>query len=161
MHITQLVSRTNPRHEGWHFVRTIRDSFTVKGPFSDHICLVFEPLLEPLWLLKDRFEGNSISSELLKIMVQMMLHGLGYVHQVCHTVHTGRNVESLNRAWKPDQHIHMTDLIPDNVMARLDDKSILEIDTHDNSTIPSQKSILLIGRSTYREKITALQLRSQ
>lgn len=46
-------------------------------------------------------------------------------------------------------------------MARLEDKSILEIDTHENSTIPSHKSNVLIGRYTYREKITAIQLRSQ
>jgi serine/threonine-protein kinase SRPK3 len=94
LRISQLVSRTDSRHEGRHFVRTLRDSFTVKGPSSDHICLVFEPLREPLWLLKNRFKGNSIPSELLKIMVQMMLQGLDYLHQVCHTVHTGKNFKS-------------------------------------------------------------------
>lgn len=89
--VTQLVSDANPRHEGWHFVRTLCDSFTVKGRSSDHTCLVFEPLREPLWLVKERFEGNSIPSEILKIMLLMILHGLDYLHNVCHTVHTGKH----------------------------------------------------------------------
>ena len=72
------------------FVRSLLDSFTVKGPTSNHTCLVFEPLREPLWLLKERFEGNTIPSEILKIMVEMLLHGLDYLHTECHIVHTGK-----------------------------------------------------------------------
>ena len=58
---------------------------------SGHICLVFEPLREPIWLLNERFEGNTIPSEILKIMVQMLLHGLDYLHTECHIVHTGKH----------------------------------------------------------------------
>lgn len=88
--ITQLISKANPHHEGRHFVRTLLDSFTLRGTYEDHICLVFEPLREPLWLLNERFEGNIIPSEILKIMVEMLLHGLDYLHTECHIVHTGK-----------------------------------------------------------------------
>ncbi|KAL8720804.1 MAG: hypothetical protein Q9225_002399 [Loekoesia sp. 1 TL-2023] len=86
----QLLSKSNPRHEGRHFVRTLLDFFKLRSPFGEHICLVFEPLREPLWLLNRRFQGNIIPSEILKVMVQMLLHGLDYLHTECHIVHTGK-----------------------------------------------------------------------
>jgi len=88
--ISKAIAARNSHHEGWHFVRTLRDSFIASGPTGHHICLVFEPLREPLWLLKKRFEGNVIPSGILKIMVKMLLHGLDYLHQECHIVHTGK-----------------------------------------------------------------------
>lgn len=87
----QLISKSNPRHEGRHFIRTLLDSFTLRGTYNDHICLVFEPLREPIWLLNKRFKGNIIPSGILKIMVQMLLHGLDYLHTECHIVHTGKH----------------------------------------------------------------------
>lgn len=87
----QLISKSNPRHEGRHFVRTLLDSFTLSGTYNEHICLVFEPLREPIWLLNERFKGNVIPSGILKIMVQMLLHGLDYLHTECHIVHTGKH----------------------------------------------------------------------
>lgn len=87
LRVTKLITAKDPSHEGWHFVRTLKDSFTLQGRFDDHICLVFQPLREPLWLLKTRFEGNTIPVDLLKIMVQMMLHSLDYLHQRCRIIH--------------------------------------------------------------------------
>ncbi|KAI9830512.1 MAG: hypothetical protein M1819_005470 [Sarea resinae] len=132
--ITQHISKADPRHEGWHFVRVLADSFTLKGPSSDHICLVFEPLREPLWILKDRFEGNTIPLELLKIMVQMLLHGLDYLHRVCHIIHS--------------------DLKLDNIMVRLEDKSILERDARDEYENPLPQKIyddrtMYLSRNNY------------
>ncbi len=88
--ITQLVSKANPRHEGSHFVRTLLDHFKLQGSCDNHVCLVFEPLREPLWLLNERFEENVIPSEILKAMVEILLHGLDYLHTECHVIHTGR-----------------------------------------------------------------------
>ena len=74
-------------------------------------------------------------------MLQMMLHGLNYLHQVCHVIHTGRNVKSTNGVWKLDQLIHMTDLKPSNIMVRLEDRSILERSAHDefDNPLPQKK----------------------
>ena len=86
----QLISQSSPRHEGRNFIRILLDSFTLRGTPNQHISLVFEPLREPIWLLNERFKGNIISSEILKIMVQMLLHGLDYLHTEGRIVHTGR-----------------------------------------------------------------------
>ena len=40
--------------------------------------------------MNERFEGNIIPSKILKIMVQMLLHGLDYLHTECHIVHAGK-----------------------------------------------------------------------
>ncbi|KAI4287976.1 MAG: hypothetical protein L6R35_002760 [Caloplaca aegaea] len=130
----QLISKSNPRHEGRHFVRTLLDSFTLSGTYNEHICLVFEPLREPIWLLNERFKGNVIPSGILKIMVQMLLHGLDYLHTECHIVHT--------------------DLKPDNIMVRLEDKSILERDARDEmeNPLPQKKyddRTIYLSRNNY------------
>ncbi|KAK9368168.1 kinase domain protein [Lipomyces kononenkoae] len=57
LRITEHITKANPRHLGRHFVRTLLDSFDLRGPCGTHVCMVFDPLLEPLWLLKERFQG--------------------------------------------------------------------------------------------------------
>ena len=47
-HITAM----NESSPGRQFVRTLLDSFEVEGPHGTHICLVYEPLREPIWLLQ-------------------------------------------------------------------------------------------------------------
>ena len=64
---------------------------------GDHTCLVFEPLREPLWLLNERFVGKTIPSAILKIMVEMLLRGLDYLHTECKIIHTGK--DSVNIFW--------------------------------------------------------------
>lgn len=89
--ILRHITKTNPRHLGWYRVRRLLDSFNV-GNASEHICLVFEPLREPLWLHCRRYIGHVIPSEILKIMVRMILEGLDYLHAECRVVHTGIHV---------------------------------------------------------------------
>ncbi len=83
------VSRANPQHLGWRYVRKIEDSFALEGPSGEYPCLVLEPLREPLWLLCHRFVGGVIPSEILRTIVQMILAGLDYLHTECQVIHTG------------------------------------------------------------------------
>lgn len=70
-------------------MRKLVDSFTIDGASGKHVCLVFEPLREPLWLYCRRYVGGVIPSEILKIILQMILQGLDYLHSVCQVIHTG------------------------------------------------------------------------
>ena len=83
------ITRVNCRHGGWEFVRQLRDSFAIRGVSGAHVCLVFEPLREPLLFYKRRFRDGVIPSAFLKIMIQMILQGLDYLHSECRVIHTG------------------------------------------------------------------------
>lgn len=95
LQISKLISKGNSSHHGRHFVRKLLDDFIIEGPYHQHTCLVFEPLREPLWLTRTRFGTNTIPSEILKVVVQMLLHGLDYLHTSCHVIHTGKSLISV------------------------------------------------------------------
>ncbi|KAF1820044.1 kinase-like protein [Dissoconium aciculare CBS 342.82] len=130
----RLISKANPRHEGWNFIRRLEDSFSIGGVDREHICLVFEPMREPLWLYARRFTTGVIPSEILKVMLQMILHGLDYLHTECQIIHT--------------------DLKPDNIMVKIEDSTILERDAKDEYQNPlPQKHIdgrvIYLSRNDY------------
>ncbi|KAG5296714.1 protein kinase [Histoplasma ohiense] len=102
----RILSETNRHHQGWPFVGHLLDSFTLKSNSgNDHLSLVLEPLREPLWIYQKRF-GGIIPSDILKLILQMTLHGLDYIHSECRIIHA--------------------DLKPDNIMVKLEDPSLLE-----------------------------------
>ncbi|PWY62164.1 kinase-like protein [Aspergillus eucalypticola CBS 122712] len=88
----RLISGKNPSHTGYPFVRRLLDSFQFQHESRKCQTLVFEPLREPLWLYKTRFIGDTIPSDVLKIMVQMILQGLDYLHTECHVIHTDSSI---------------------------------------------------------------------
>ncbi|RKL46446.1 hypothetical protein BFJ70_g2935 [Fusarium oxysporum] len=84
------ISQVNPQDKGWHFIRKLFKSFTLEGISGIHNCLVLEALREPLWLYRRRYIGRVIPPDILKILVQMILHALDYLHSECCVIHTGR-----------------------------------------------------------------------
>ncbi|PLB33109.1 protein kinase-like protein [Aspergillus candidus] len=125
----RLISAANPRHKGYPLVRHLLDSFQLEYESKKCLALVFEPLREPLWLYRQRFIGDTIPSDVLKIMLQMILHGLDYLHSECHVIHT--------------------DLKPDNIMVKLEDSSILEESAKDEYEHPLPQKTNPHGRTIY------------
>jgi serine/threonine protein kinase len=80
--------KKNPSHEGFPFVRTMLDNFEVPGPDGPHLCLVYEPMREPLWLFQRRW-GGKLPPALLKVYLRLLLRGLDYLHSECYIIHTG------------------------------------------------------------------------
>ncbi|KAL3590806.1 hypothetical protein FPOAC2_13008 [Fusarium poae] len=122
------ISQVNPQHKGWHFIRKLSDSFKLEGTSGTHNCLVLEALREPLWLYRKRYIGGVIPPDILKILVQMILHALDYLHSECCVIHT--------------------DLKPDNIMVKIEDASILERDVQDEFESPLPQKHL-DGRTIY------------
>ncbi|KAJ5469927.1 hypothetical protein N7530_007284 [Penicillium desertorum] len=127
--ILRRISEANPLHKGWGFVRHPLDSFTLQNGLGRHLSLAFEPLREPLWIYRQRFIGDVIPSDVLKILLQMMLHGLDYLHSECHVIHT--------------------DLRPDNIMIKVEDPSILENSARDEYEHPLPQKSCSDGRTIY------------
>ncbi|PKS10025.1 hypothetical protein jhhlp_004650 [Lomentospora prolificans] len=121
--ILRYISRSS-RHEGWHFVRKLIDSFLINNVSGNHICLVFEPL----WLYCRRFVDGVMPSDVLNVILRIVLEGLDYLHWECQVIHT--------------------DLKPHNVMVKLEDPGILERDVRDEYDHPLPRKIL-DGRTIY------------
>ncbi|KAJ5415840.1 hypothetical protein N7465_004535 [Penicillium sp. CMV-2018d] len=127
--ILRHISEANPLHKGWGFIRRPLDSFTLKHGSARHLSIVFEPLREPLWIYRKRFIGDVVPSDVLKILLQMMLHGLDYLHSECHVIHT--------------------DLKPDNIMIKVEDPSVLEESARDEYEHPLPQKSCSDGRTIY------------
>ncbi|KAJ5561485.1 hypothetical protein N7461_000246 [Penicillium sp. DV-2018c] len=127
--ILRHISEANPLHKGREFIRHPLDSFSLEHGLARHLCVIFEPLREPLWIYCKRFIGDVIPSDVLKILLQMVLHGLDYLHSECHVIYT--------------------DLKPDNIMIKVEDPSILEKSARDEYEHPLPQKSCSDGRTIY------------
>ncbi|KFY73632.1 hypothetical protein V499_06284 [Pseudogymnoascus sp. VKM F-103] len=84
------ISQIQLEDEGGKYVRVAEDSFVVMGPFGEHLCLVFEPLREPLWMLGRYLGTVGLSAPILKAFLKLILKGLDFLHSECHIIHTGK-----------------------------------------------------------------------
>lgn len=94
MHELNINERLNEKasQSGSAFIRIPIDDFVATGPAGiAHLCLVFEPLREPISRFQYRLAGDCIPPQLLKVWVGFILEGLEYLHNDCQIVHTGRS----------------------------------------------------------------------
>ncbi|CAK44789.1 uncharacterized protein An04g08230 [Aspergillus niger] len=108
------VNNYATKEDAAEIVSTLLDSFDVPGPHGLHVCMVFDPLCEPLWMLKQRFHDDVLPLDVLKPVAKLILEGLGYLHSQCQIVHTGIIINN------------SLDLKPDNILMALRDHSILD-----------------------------------
>lgn len=87
--IEELVAQRIPSHRGNVITRTCLESFEVAGPEGRHLCLVYEPMREPLWILQRRFDDHRLLLPIAKAYIYFCLVGLDYLHTECKVAHTG------------------------------------------------------------------------
>jgi serine/threonine protein kinase len=85
-HISQLHVQSS--HEGRAYARLVTESFIIPGPFGENLCLVFEPLREPPWLLGKHLGSAGLPPMVLKVFLKLLLQGLDFLHSKCHIIHT-------------------------------------------------------------------------
>ena len=90
LEMSQHISNIQSIHEGRSYVRLIQESFTIPGPFGEHLGMVFEPLREPLWLLGRHLGTRGLPPIILKAFLKLVLQGLDFLHSECHIIHTGK-----------------------------------------------------------------------
>ena len=93
--ISQHIAKRQSKHEGRAYVRLIQDSFTIPGPFGEHLSMVFEPLREPLWLLGRHLVSVGLPSAILKAFLRLILQGLDFLHSECHIIHIGGLLQNI------------------------------------------------------------------
>ncbi|KAJ5135234.1 kinase domain protein [Penicillium bovifimosum] len=88
LEISNHISGLGSEHQGLRYIRLVKESFRMRGMSGDHICLVFEPLREPLWLLGRHLGSAGVPPKVLKAFLKILLLGLDFLHSECHVIHT-------------------------------------------------------------------------
>ncbi|PYI31501.1 kinase domain protein [Aspergillus indologenus CBS 114.80] len=115
--ISRYISQLQSNHQGRAYVRLVCDSFRIHGALGEHLCLVFDPLREPLWLLGKHLGRNGVPTAVLKPFLKMVLQGLDFLHSECHLIHT--------------------DLKADNLLVGFEDLGVLESYARQQETNPA------------------------
>lgn len=87
--IEKHISEQNRPHRGRGIIRTFYESFDVTGPEGNHLCLTYEPMREPLWILQRRFVSQKLPISIAKAYILILLAGVDFLHTECKVVHTG------------------------------------------------------------------------
>lgn len=95
LEMSQFISQSQSKHEGRLYIRLAKESSQVRGVLGDHLCLVFEPLREPLWLLGKHLGSTGVPPTVLKAFLKIILQALDFLHSECHIIHTGNVYSSL------------------------------------------------------------------
>src|SRR5436190_3246132 len=61
--VAERLSTTNPKHAGYDHVRFMLDTFRVKGPHGQHLCVVYDVLREPIGLTMEKLPGHLFGSD--------------------------------------------------------------------------------------------------
>ncbi|KAL2861600.1 kinase-like domain-containing protein [Aspergillus pseudodeflectus] len=93
--IEEHISRQTPIHRGRGIIRTCLDSFEVTGPDGSHLCLAYEPMREPLWILQRRFVDQRLPLPIEKAYLLILLAGLDYLQSECRFVHTDLKLDNI------------------------------------------------------------------
>lgn len=78
----------------WYIVRLL-NHFKVSGVNGVHTCLVFEALGVSLYRLIVRNHYHGLPLPLVKHIIKQVLHGLDYLHQRSHIIHTDIKPENI------------------------------------------------------------------
>ncbi|KAK2796375.1 hypothetical protein FQN50_009591 [Emmonsiellopsis sp. PD_5] len=147
--VAEHISTADPSHPGHSLIRTLLDSFEVKGPEGSYLCLVYPPMREPLSMYQQRFDNRKMPLPLIKTYIRALLTGLDYLHTECRTVHTGRPILSFTSCWNTKLSSYL-DLKLDNIMVSFEDQTVLADFMESQLEKPTAFKVDLMGRPVYQ-----------
>ncbi|KAF7560552.1 hypothetical protein G7046_g3594 [Stylonectria norvegica] len=81
LEVSKHMFSVRTSHPGRKFVRNVLDSFEVNGPGGKHLCLAFEPLRQPLWMLGSQSSSNGLlQPRTIKTIMPSILQCLDFLH---------------------------------------------------------------------------------
>lgn len=123
----------NPYQKAHPALLTAIDHFIIPTRRGSHLCMVFDPMREPLWMFKRRLSDSGKVTRtclpILKRHLRTILAGLEYLHSECKIIHT--------------------DLKADNILMTFEDHAVLErfVQGQASKTLPRKT---FRGRSVYQ-----------
>lgn len=126
LEMAKRIDAANAEHRGRAILCLTNEAFSIQSPTgSSHLCLAFEPMRDPLWLLRRRVCGERVTRDWLpifKLYIQILLEGLDYMHSECRLVHT--------------------DLKLDNILMTFEDQCVLEAYVEAQKTNPMARKVV-------------------
>jgi serine/threonine-protein kinase SRPK3 len=80
-------------HLGEEGIRFLLDHFQLPGKLGLHECLVHKPLGLTLKDIREMSEGEKVSGELLKPIIECLLMALDFLHTEARVVHTAKSTQ--------------------------------------------------------------------
>ncbi|EZF32962.1 CMGC/SRPK protein kinase [Trichophyton interdigitale MR816] len=117
------IAHLNPEHRGHLILRTCLDAFELIGPKGKHMCLVYEPMREPLWIFQKRFISRQIPLPIAKTYIFFLLVGLDYLHSECKIVHTDLKLDNILMNFESDEILTSFVEQKQQMVCKLDEKS--------------------------------------
>ena len=87
--MSRSIVDTDPKSKALCYLRTVSDSFQVKGPDATHLGLIYEPMRESMLNFQRRLKKDCVTSDMAKPLMTFLLTGLDHLHTKCHIIHTG------------------------------------------------------------------------
>lgn len=123
----------NPYQKAHPALLTAINHFIIPTRRGSHLCMVFDPMREPLWMFQRRLSDNgSVTQNCLPILkrhLRTILAGLDYLHSECKIIHT--------------------DLKTDNILMTFEDHSVLETFVQEQAGRPTPRK-MFGGRAVYQ-----------
>ncbi|KAE8376060.1 kinase-like domain-containing protein [Aspergillus bertholletiae] len=120
--INKQLGQGSSQHPGHAHIRKASDIFTIPRPGGDHPCLVQNPMWESFRDLLYCNPSHRFTEELLKTGLTQIFLALDYLHTECRLIHT--------------------DIKSDNILQKIEDKSILESFTQAELKGPSPRKVV-------------------
>ena len=89
LNMYKRMEKGSNKHPGRSAVRTLLDSFTIRGPEGEHRCLVHPLLWESVLTFLHRNPIGRLPSPVLAFVLQRLFLALDYLHTECQIIHTG------------------------------------------------------------------------
>lgn len=121
------------------------ETFSVKGKYGEHLCVVYDVLREPLDECQRRLPNKLFKSEHLRVLLRSLLSGLDYMHSECHVVHTDLKPDNVMMGLGPDPNA-VLDKFVSYTMSHPPPRKPPE--HHDQHTIYKSSSDLLLVEGT-------------
>jgi serine/threonine-protein kinase SRPK3 len=91
---TRITSCSDGDERKYEAILPVKESFEIKGGHGSHLCLVMQPMREPIWLMRRRIcEVDKVTKHtlvLFKLYILQILSALQYLHHDCKIIHTGK-----------------------------------------------------------------------
>jgi serine/threonine-protein kinase SRPK3 len=135
--VYEHLDSINSAHPGMQGIRVLRDGFQLLGKNGPHECLIHEPLGLTVKEIRQMSEGEKVSVQILKPMINELLTTLNFLHTEARVVHTGRFSKTPLKSFTHS----LLDIQEGSIMIGVDDDTIFKTFVQEELAEPSLREV--------------------